>query len=390
MSRFRKRATVVAGLLLSVALLWWALHDVSVAEVLEHLGRANLGWLAAAVAVATGTFVLRALRWRVLLIPVLEGSSFDARFSAVCIGFMANNLLPARLGEFARVYAFARREPVSMSATFASLVVERLVDGVILILFLLPAVWLAEFESPGAEATLRRVSVVAAGLVAFGLVVLGLLVRFPDRFLRLFGRAARRVLPESTADRAVGLLASFIAGLGALRHGRLFLHVMLWTAAVWLWNGTSFWLGFLAFRIEGPGFAGALLLQSVIAIAVSVPSSPGFFGPFEAATRLALVGFGIAPSLILSYAAGYHLGSFIPVTLLGLWYLHRMGLSLAEVERSEEVVEAEVERAGERLGPEAAGGGRAGDGPGGPDAEAAGGGAPAASEAGRERRPGAG
>lgn len=346
MSRLRKPVTVALGLLLSVGLLWWALRDVSAAETLDHLRRADLWLLGAAVAVATGTFVLRALRWRLLLMPAREGTSFDSRFSAVCIGFMANNLLPARLGEFARVYALARKEPVSMSAAFASLVVERLLDGVILVLLLLPAVWLAEFEG-GTAGTLRHLSFVFAGLVAVGFVVLGLLVRFPTRFQRLFGRAAHRLLSPSAAERSIGVLVSFIAGLGALRHGHLFVRVFLWSAVVWLWNGASFWLGFLAFGIGEPGFVGALLLQSIIGFAVSVPSSPGFFGPFEAGARLTLAGFGISPSLILSFAAGYHIASFIPITLLGLWYAHRMGFSLAEVERSEEVVEAEVERTGE-------------------------------------------
>lgn len=349
MTRFRKRLTVVLGLVLSVGLLWWALRDVSIVEMLDHLGRANPWLLAATVAAATGTFALRALRWRLLLLPALAESSFDSRFSAVCIGFMANNLLPARLGEFARVYAFARREPVTLSATFGSLVVERLLDGVILILFLFPAVWLADMEGPGAATLLRNVSIIAAGVVAAGLLALGLLVRFPDPFLRVFSAAAHRLLSRGPADRAVGILASFVAGLGALRHGRLFAGVFAWTVVVWLWNGFSFWLGFLAFDIGRPGFSGALLLQSIIGFAVSVPSSPGFFGPFEAATRLTLTGFGIQPARILSFAAGYHISTFIPVTVLGLWYAHRMGLSLAEVGRSEEVVEAEVERAGEEV-----------------------------------------
>lgn len=349
MSRIRRRATVVLGLFITVGLLWWALRDVSIPQMLGHLRSANPWWLAAAAAAATGTFVLRAARWRVLLLPALEGSSFDSRFSAVCIGFMANNLLPARLGEFARAYVFARRERVSMSATFASLVVERLLDAVVLVLFLLPAVWLADLSDPGSAATLRHLATLAVAIVAIGFVVLGVLVRVPDRLLRLSHAAAHRLLPRAAADRITSVVASFIAGLGSLRHGHLFMRVFAWTGLVWLWNGFSFFLGFLAFGLSEPGFSGALLLQSIIGFAVSVPSSPGFFGPFEAAARLALSSFGIAPSLILSFAVSYHITSFIPVTLLGLWYAHRLGISLSEVEHSEEVVEAEVERSGEEL-----------------------------------------
>lgn len=349
MSASRRRITIVFGLVVTVGLLWWALRDVSIPEMLGHLRRANFWWLGAAAIATLGTMVLRALRWRLLLEPALEESSFDSRFSAVCIGFMANNLLPARLGEFARVYAFARREAASMSATFASLVVERLLDGVILVLFLVAAVWLADFPDDGGAGTLRHVSAAAAGVVAVGFLVLGLLVRVPERLLRLASGATHRILPQSAADRITGVLASFVAGLGALRHAHLFARVFAWTAVVWLWNGLTFWLGFLAFDIRGPGLAGALLLQSIIGFAVSVPSSPGFFGPFEAGARLALTSFGVIPALILSFAVGYHITSFIPVTVLGLWYARRLGISLSEVERSEEIVEAEVERAGEEV-----------------------------------------
>ncbi|NIP87501.1 MAG: hypothetical protein GWO21_00180, partial [Gammaproteobacteria bacterium] len=96
-------------------------------------------------AMATGTFVMRAFRWRVLLLPALAESSFRSRFSAVCIGFAGNNLLPARLGEFARVAAFSRMEPIGLGATFASLVLERLFDALILVGFLLPALYLPGF-----------------------------------------------------------------------------------------------------------------------------------------------------------------------------------------------------------------------------------------------------
>lgn len=340
-----RRATVLLGLALSLVLLWWAFRDVSLPEMLGHVRAANPWLLCAAAAAATGTFALRALRWRVLLLPVLRGSSFRSRFSAVCIGFMANNLLPARLGEFARVYAFSRAEPIGMSATFASLVVERLLDGLILLLLLIPALALVELEAVGTAGLLRHTAVVAAAIVAAGLAGFWLLVRFPDRFLAVFRAAVHRVLPRSPADRATAILASFIGGLGSLRHGRLFARVLAWSVAVWLWNAFSFWLGLLAFGLRGPGLPGALLLQSVIGFAVSIPSSPGFFGPFEAAARLSLSGFGVDPALIVGFAAGYHVASFVPVTVLGLWYAHRLGISWREMERSEEYVEAEVERA---------------------------------------------
>lgn len=339
------------GLALSALLLWWALRDVSFAELWGHLRNANPWLLLAMTAAATGTFVLRAFRWQVLLKPTISDLGFRSRFAAVCIGFMANNLLPARLGEFARAYSLSRIEPVGGSAAFASLVVERLLDALVLVIFLLPALLLPGGGESAFPISVRQVFVAAVVIIAAGFLILGILVRFPNRFLRLAERWTHRLMHERGADRITGMLVSFIAGLGSLRHAHVFAQAIGWSFVIWLWNGMSFYLGFLAFGIGGPGIEGALLLQSLIGFAVSIPSSPGFFGPFEAAARVALSIYSIAPAQILSFAAGYHILTFIPVTLMGLWYMHRLGISRHDLGHSEEYVEAAVDGGDEEAAP---------------------------------------
>ncbi|MEJ2339038.1 MAG: lysylphosphatidylglycerol synthase domain-containing protein, partial [Gemmatimonadales bacterium] len=100
------RLKTLLGLVITVALLAWVLRDVSAVAVLAELRAANVWLLAAMVIVATVPFLLRAFRWHVLLLPGFPNSSLGHRFAAVCIGFMTNNVLPARLGEFARAYSF--------------------------------------------------------------------------------------------------------------------------------------------------------------------------------------------------------------------------------------------------------------------------------------------
>ena len=343
----RRRLSILLGLALSVVLLWWALRDVSPAELWHQVRRADPWFLAGAVAVATGTFLLRAFRWRVLLEAAVQRTTLRNRFGAVCIGFMTNNLLPLRLGEFARAYSLSRVEPLGMSAAFASLVVERLFDGLLLLLLMIPALLSPSFAAGVGSGVVRQALLIGGCAVAVGLIAFAAMVRFPERPVGFLRRHLPRALPETTAQRITSSLTSFVAGLGALRHPGIFIRVFAWSAAVWLWNGLSFWLGFLAFDIQEAGILGALLLQSVVGFAVSIPSSPGFFGPFEAATRLALGAYGVPPVRIVSFAAGYHILTFIPVTLLGLWFAHRLGITWSEVEHSEEYVEAAVERAGE-------------------------------------------
>lgn len=344
----KHRGKLLLGLAVTALLLWWSLREVSPGEVAGHLRGADPWWLAACVVTATLAFLPRALRWDVLLLPSHGGTSLDSRFGAVCVGAMANNLLPARLGEFARAYGFSRVEPVGMSAAFGSLVVERTFDGLVLAAFLALTLALPGSPVSAGEAGASRVQHLALlGALAFGAaaVVLWLMVRFPDRMLRAFEETLGRLLSPDLTDRGIELLSSFAQGLGALHDLRIFARTVVWTVVVWLVAALSIWFGFQAFEIDAPGFTGAVFLQSVIGFAVAIPSSPGFFGPFEAASRLGLGLYAVEASRIVSFAIAYHVLTFIPITLLGLWYVRRLGLRWAEVRRSEEIVGRAVDRA---------------------------------------------
>ena len=265
--------------------------------------------------------------------PAVGVLPFNSRWVAVNIGFMTNNLLPARIGEFARAYSLSRIEPVTVSAALASLVVERLFDSVIMLGLLLPAYVALGPDELDQIGPLRALVVSVIALVAVGVVVLGVTVRSPERVLG-FADAISNRLPASftpLAHRLSGMLESFIDGLGALRHGHVMARVFAWSMAVWLWNAFSFYLGFLAFDIVEPGFTGAMFVQGVIGPFVALPSSPGFFGPFEAAARMSLEVYAIEPSKIVSFAVSYHILTFIPVTVLGIWYMRKLGIRRAEL-----------------------------------------------------------
>jgi uncharacterized protein (TIRG00374 family) len=338
------RGKTALGLVITIVLLWWVLRDVSLHEVLVELRGANAWLMAGAVVLATFGFVLRAARWRVLLLPAHAGSNFDSRFGATCIGFTVNNLLPARLGEFARAYALTRSAPIPIGASFASLVAERIFDGLVLAFFLFVTISLPGFPlGEGSSATLiRRVANVGALGFAGGFAFLWLVARNPSGAVSLFERAFGRLLGPRFLHKGVGLLESFIEGLGALKETGVFVLALAWSAVVWLCLAASMWLGLLAFGIASPGFSGALFLQALIAFAVAAPSSPGFFGPFEASARLGLGLWDVSPVTIVSFATSYHILTFIPVTLIGLWYIRHFGLTWAEMGRSEEMVESDV------------------------------------------------
>jgi hypothetical protein len=332
------------GLLITVLLLWWALADVAFSEVWANIRLGNVWLLLASVAVATFGFFIRALRWKVLLAPVNPDTSLHSRFAGVSIGFMANNVLPARVGEFVRAYAFSRLEPVTASAAFGTLVVERFLDGVVLLLFfvlpiLTPGFPTGEALSTGAGGVVLRAGVVVVAVVLAALVVMAI---WPRGFVRVAQRVAR-LFPRSVERPIVNGLESFLGAIAIMRDPKLLALGLAWSFLFWAWHGISFWLGMLAFGID-TGFVSAIFTEALVGFGVALPSAPGFFGTFHFAANVALSDvYGVPEAQSLAFAFGYHFGGWIPITLIGLWYAWKLGFSIGDVGAAEERVATEVE-----------------------------------------------
>ena len=335
----------IVGLAATAFFLWLALRGVKWGEVLGHLADANLLYLGAAVLVSTLGMHVRAMRWKSLLAPVDPNVPFRARMAGTAVGFAANNLLPARVGEFARALVCARVARIKLSAVFGSLVIERLLDAIVCAAFLFGAMALPAFprgEAVGGINPLHAARIVAA-IAAFFVLLLVPMAFFPERAVSLGERLAVRLLPMRLRRPVVDALHAFLGGLGVLRDPKLLALALAWVVFQWLFLASSFHLAFLAFGITEPGFLGAVFLQSVISIAVSIPSAPGFFGTFEAGARYGLAPWGVDQARAVSFAIGFHLGGWLSVTALGVWYMARMRLSWRELRESEEEVEEAVE-----------------------------------------------
>jgi uncharacterized protein (TIRG00374 family) len=322
----------VVGLAITALLLWWALHDVALVDVLRHLRRARLLPLLGAAAVATSTFPLRTIRWRYLLDREGETSPFLPLWHATAIGFMANNLLPARAGELARTYAVARLTGIRFTAAVASVAIERVLDGLVLVSLLAVGIlWGGFSESTTVGGIpLARVARLALLLFVPALVVAFGLVRWRAFALRAARRVLEAVLPRRWANRLQSILEGLLGGLDALRSPKRLALVVVWSLVIWLAMAASFALGFTAFRLPVPPSA-ALLLMGLVAFGVAIPSSPGFFGPFEAVTRATLALYSVDVTLAVSYAVAYHLAVFLPISGLGLWSLSRAHLHIADL-----------------------------------------------------------
>jgi len=328
----------VLGILLSIVFLAWALHKVDFALVIAHLRHSNLVLWGAATVAGTCIFPLRARRWRPILAPVAPHLPLGSLWRATAIGMMVNNVVPARAGELARAYTLTRETPrVSFSAAFASLAVDRVFDAFVVLVLMLSAMIDPAFPAHEIIGGQRVTSWMFTGGAVLGLAVLALylIVFFPLRMIAIYEAFARRVAPRFE-QRGRDTLAAFASGLGVLRHPARFLEVLAWAVAHWLLNAFAFWLGFRAVGIGAP-FSAALMLQGLIAIGVAVPSAPGFVGVFEYIGQQGLGLYGVDAARATSWAIGFHVLTYIPITLIGIYYFARLGLHFRDLERADAV-----------------------------------------------------
>jgi uncharacterized protein (TIRG00374 family) len=276
-------------------------------------------------------FPLRAIRWRVILGPAAPNLPIGPLWRAIAVGMMVNNVYPARLGEIARAYALTREtNRVSLTSSVASLAVDRVFDALTLMLLLVSAMLAPDFPkgmTVAGQPVQRGAIFFAAG--TFGLfLVLYAIVAFPQRLVRMYAAVVGRVAPK-LVERGSTIITAFSEGLGVLRSPRRFLTVFWWALVHWLVNALAFWIGFRALGIDVP-FSAANFLQGIIAIGVALPSSPGFFGVFEVSAKYGLEVYGVPGGQAVSWAIGFHILSFIPITLIGLYYFGRLGLHFSD------------------------------------------------------------
>lgn len=323
--RGRRIAAISLGVAVSAGLLWFATRGLRLSDVLVHIREVAPGPLLLSVALATVTFPLRALRWR-LLLRLHDGSPLplSPAWHGITIGYMANNLLPLRAGEVFRAYAASRLAPVRLGSALASVAVERVFDALTVVAMLVAALLTANLPAEVRIGDLsvpdlaRRIGIIAG----IALVGAGVLLSRAETAARLI----EKLVPWPTASgKLISLFLGIRDGLVALRSPVRLFWVALWSLVIWSVNALSFQVLFPAFGIEA-GFGAAVLVQSMIVFFIAAPSTPGYAGVFETAIIAALALYGIERDRALAFALTYHAATFFPITLMGLWSVtHTIG-----------------------------------------------------------------
>jgi len=317
----------VLGLAITVVSLVWALRGIHYHEILETVSGIDYGWTPLIFGGTLLSIWLRAVRWKVMFKPIKEVTVTEA-YTATMIGFMANNVLPMRLGEVVRAYSLGRSAAVSKSAAFATIVVERAFDLMALLLIL--GVLMIRFEFDPWFRSLGYIALVAC-LALFAVMTLARLKR--ELVVRLVN-ASTSILPGGLQAKIEELLHRFLDGFEVLARGHHILIVALLSLTVWAAMASSFFFGFMTFKLALP-ISASLVLTVVCALGVMIPSGPGFVGTFEVAAKYGLLLFGVGEGVAVSFALYYHAVQFVPITLLGFYHLWRENFSLSRAVESE-------------------------------------------------------
>lgn len=318
------------GIGVSAILIFFLFRGVDYRKLWEASSHADLYYWIPAFLIQYLLMLIRALRWQYLMRPMKE-IGIAGLFSATTIGFMANNLLPARMGELVRAYVIGQKEGVSITASFATIVVERLFD-IATVLSLTVAVFLF-LELPGGVSEIK--GMVRGG--AYGLLIIAailvlflfLLVRYREKGLSII-KTVLRPFPEGVQEQSVLFLGSLAAGLEIVKGRRPLLMVSFYSILNWFVSALPIYIITASFGFMLP-FSSALLILILLAFAVSVPSSPGYVGPFHYAVYLGLGFYGIGKEEAIGMAIVMHLAQFVPLVILGLLLLWREKLSLGKI-----------------------------------------------------------
>ena len=330
-----KKWQIWLGILVSLVFIWLALRGLRLDQFWGVVQSANYWWLIPGIAIYFVGVGVRSWRWHYLLRPV-KVIPTRAMFPIVTIGYMGNNIYPARAGEVLRAVVLKRRENVPISASLATIIVERIFDGVVMLAFIfvnLPELAKLTGHS-GFIGNIQQVAVIGTGIFLGALIIFLLSAMFPRLTLRVGQAAIDRLLPGRFREKVSGWMHKFLDGLAALRSPVNILMVFLTSVLIWLLETGKYWFVMQAFRFKVSFFA-LMLMNGIVNLATTIPSAPGYIGTFDAPGIAVLTAYGVDQATAAGYTLVLHVALWLPITLLGAYFLTREGIHWSDSLRTE-------------------------------------------------------
>ncbi|TWT55436.1 hypothetical protein KOR42_28220 [Thalassoglobus neptunius] len=344
-----KAFQLTVGIAVSVLCMWLALRpilndDDAWDQLVFAFRTADYRTLPVIFIVLFIFYWLKAWRWRLMLAPIGQFRPVKDLLPPIMIGFSFNNLLPAHLGEFVRCFVFSKQQKVPVPVSISSVVLERVFDVIAILLYLGIGLIFIEGVDPSVKKSAYVFAGAAAALVLGGIIY----VIWTKPFVNLVEKILKMItfIPHSLTDKLCEMLEAGAKGLASLKHGPLLFAIVVISIIKWALNGSLILLALWSFDISVSPVV-AMVLLGVVAFGVTVPSSPGYFGVIQLCFMLVLELFVPNKPAIFAASVYYHMSQYIPVTLIGLIYFLRSGMSIAQVEEekaeADEHIAAEVE-----------------------------------------------
>jgi len=322
------------GIAVSAVCVWLSMKDVRLSEVTSALAHANYLGFVATMGLTIFGFWVRAVRWRWLIStpkPVATGSLF----SATMIGFMANNVLPFRLGEFVRPWALARREGLSKTTLLATIVVERAVDMITLLGILGISLLVHPLSETTEGGRMVKAGATVLIILCVGLTATVVMLESQPRLARSVIGGLTAPLPERARARVGNMVVHFLDGLGLFRDLPRLAWVFLLSFGMFGIYALALAISMASLGIVVPWYAGLTMLV-ITAIGIMVPAAPGYIGTLNLACVAGLALFGVGKDLAVPFSWFYFVSQWLPITAVGLFYLNREGLSLRSLGQAQE------------------------------------------------------
>ncbi len=323
----RRNWKFLLGVLISAIFLYLALRGLQFDKMWDTLQNANYIWLLPGVAVYFLAVWVRAWRWHYLLRP-LKKIPTKTMFPIVAIGYMGNNIFPARAGEVLASIVLKRKEGIPISAALATIIVERIFDGVVMLAFVflnLPE--LAKLTSDsGFIGNIQNLAIWGAAAFLGALLVFLLAAMFPKTTEKWAAYFINHLVPHKWQERVNNLSSRFLSGLESLRSPWEALMVFFTSFLIWLLETGKYWFVMHAFPFEVSFFA-LMLMNGIVNLATTIPSAPGYVGTFDAPGIALLKAYNIPGEIAAGYTLVLHVALWVPITALGAYFFIKEGLN---------------------------------------------------------------
>jgi uncharacterized protein (TIRG00374 family) len=323
------------GVLISIFFVWFSLRGLKLGEFWDVVKNANYWWILPGIVVYFVGMWVRAWRWHYLLGPIKKIPT-RKMFPITTIGYMGNNIYPARAGEVLRAVILKRKEGVPVSASLATIIVERIFDGVVMLAFVfinLPELAKLTGES-GFVGNIQQVAIWGTAAFIGALVVFLLAAMFPQMTVKIGEWFIVNLMPERFREKTRGIMHKFLDGLASLRSPLNILMVFVTSVIIWLFETMKYWFVMHAFGFTVSFFA-LMLMNGIVNLATTIPSAPGYIGTFDAPGIAVLTAYGVDKAVAAGYTLTLHVALWLPITLLGAYYLTREGIKWSDSLRAE-------------------------------------------------------